>query len=64
MKLCPVHAKGIQVGFSIEAESDSDYALINILTSRGDHWKGFQIEEGKLLVYPDPNQTASGATIH
>ena len=63
MKLCPVHVKGIQVGFSIEAESDDDYALINILTSRGDVWRGWQLEHGKMFVYPDPNQMP-GATIH
>ena len=61
--MLPVTAKGHQVGFSIEAESEHDQQLIDILTSRGDHWKGFQVEPGKLLVYPDPGQW-TGATVH
>lgn len=63
MKILPVVAKGIEVGFSIEAENSADQKLINLLTSRGDHWKGWQIEPGKMLVYPDPTQAGS-TTVH
>ncbi len=63
MKIFPATAKGIEVGFSIEAETLAEAEMIDRLTSSGDRWKGWQIEHGKLLVYPDPTMVA-GPTVH
>ena len=39
MKVFPFTVKGIQIDFSIEAESEADQNLINLMTRNGDHWK-------------------------
>ena len=56
MKLTPLEAKGVQVGFTVHAETALEAVLLDALTSNGDRWKGWMPERGKLLLYPDPQQ--------